>query len=237
MTEAGAPPDGRGGPHVFVADLYQPELSDEDRHHLLRVLRIRPGEAMTISDGLGCWRAARFGDIVEPIGPVVRVERPRPAITIAFALVKGQRPELATQKLTEIGVDHIVLLHAGRSVVVWETHRAERHLRRLEVVVRSAAQQSRQVHLPSLSGPVTVAEAVAAGGTAVAMAEHGGRPPDLTRSRLLVGPEGGWTDEERSLGSPLVGLGPSVLRTETAAIVGGALLGALRSGVLASHAE
>jgi len=237
VTGAGAPPDGRGGPHVVVADLDRPVLTGDQRHHLLRVLRVRPGDPMTITDGCGRWRPARFGEVVEPAGAVVEVAPGRPAITIAFALVKGQRPELVVQKLTEIGVDRIVLLHANRSVVHWEPDRAGHNLRRLEAVARSAAQQSRQVYLPDVCGPLAVADAVSAGGPEVAMAEPGGGPLNLTRPQLLIGPEGGWTDDERDLGPPLVGLGRSVLRTETAAIVGGALLGALRNGVLGSHAE
>ena len=54
---------GRGGaPHVFVDDLDAPRLSDDDRHHLGRALRLRPGDPLTLSDGRGRWRWARFGD-------------------------------------------------------------------------------------------------------------------------------------------------------------------------------
>jgi 16S rRNA (uracil1498-N3)-methyltransferase len=231
----GSLPDGRGGPHVFVADIDAPVLDEEDRHHLQRVLRVRAGDPITASDGRGRWRPARFGPEIEPAGAVVTVPAALPSIGVAVSLVKGQRPELVVQKLTEIGVDRIVLMEAGRAVVRWEEGRVERNLRRLAAVARSAAQQSRQVRIPSICGPVPVPE-VASGG-AVSMAQRGGEPLSLDRPTLLIGPEGGWTAEELALGAPLVDLGPSVLRAETAAIVGGALLAAMRSEVLASHAE
>ena len=57
---AGPVPDGRGGPHVFVADLDSPRFDEDDYHHLARVLRLRDGAPMTIGDGRGAWRLARF---------------------------------------------------------------------------------------------------------------------------------------------------------------------------------
>ena len=77
--------------------------------------------------------------------------------------------------------------------------------------------------------PVTgFAEVAARPGAA--MADRGGAPPSLARPLLLVGPEGGWDDGERAAGLPAVSLSPGVLRAETAAIVAGALLVALRAG-------
>ena len=61
------------------------------------------------------------------------------------------------------------------------------------------------------------------------------RAPSLARPVVLVGPEGGWSDDELAAGLPTVGLGPNVLRTETAAVAAGTLLVALRSGLLAPH--
>ena len=105
-------PDGRHGPHVFVADLEHVELSEADRHHL-HVLRTRDGDEITVCDGAGRWRSARFGDAVEPTGEIVTVPRATPPITIVFAPVKGDRPEWVVQKLTELGVDTIVPLPCG----------------------------------------------------------------------------------------------------------------------------
>ena len=90
--------------------------------------------------------------------------------------------------------------------------------------------QSRRAWLPVVDA-VTPFSAVAAEAGA-ALAHPGGGPPALDRPVVLVGPEGGWDERELATGLPLVGLGPSVLRAETAAVVAGALLCALRAGVV-----
>lgn len=226
----GADPDGTGGPHAFVTDLDRPVLDDADRHHLGRVLRLRPGDPLTVADGVGRWRPCRFGPELEPVGPVVSVPPPEPELTVAFAPTKGDRPEWAVQKLTELGVDHVVVLACERSVVRWDGDRAVRHLERLGAVAREAAMQCRRSRLPTLTGPVPVAELLGAEG--VARADGGGDPPTLDRPVVLVGPEGGWSEAERAVPVATVGLGPHVLRTETAAVAAGAVLAALRAGVV-----
>jgi len=222
---------GRGtGPHVFVADLDRPELDDHDRHHLAKALRLRPGDALTVCDGAGRWRPARFGSEVEPAGAVVTEAVARPAITVGLAPIKGQRPEWAVQKLTEIGVDAIWLLVADRSVVRWEGDRGAGHAERLDRVAREAAMQSRRSRLPEVRVGIPVATAMA--GPGVALADPGGAPPGLSRPVVLVGPEGGWSEAERSAAPALVGLGATVLRAETAAVAACTLLAALRHGLV-----
>jgi len=217
-------------PHVFVADVAAPVLDDEDRHHLERVLRTRVGEEVTVADGRGGWRRCAFtaGGGLEPVGEVEQRPAPMPAITVAFALTKGEKPETAVQKLTELGVDRIVPFAAARSVARWDGDRAERHVARLRKVAREAAMQSRRAQLPIVDDVVDFAAAAAIPGAC--LADAGGAPPSLDRPVVLVGPEGGWSDEERAAGLPTVGLGPFVLRAETAALTAGALLGALRAG-------
>jgi 16S rRNA (uracil1498-N3)-methyltransferase len=221
--------DGRGGPHVFADDLDHLELTEPDRHHLERVLRLRAGDALTVSDGAGSWRACRFGVELEPVGAVQHVVAPAPPITIGFALVKGERPELIVQKLTELGVDRIVPFVAERSVVRWDPDRAGRHVERLRRVSREAAMQSRRCWLPEVSATLDFDGAVRAGPSPVALAERGGDPPSLAVTTVLVGPEGGWTGNERALVTGRVALGAHVLRVETAAIAGATVLAALRS--------
>lgn len=159
-----------------------------------------------------------------------RVPRPAPAVTVAFAVVKGQRPEWAVQKLTEIGVDRIVPLLTARSVVRWPPGEAGRQVARLRRVAREAAVQSRRLWLPVIEG-VTPVAALAAEPGAV-LAHFDGDPPSLDRPVVLVGPEGGWDDAELAAAPGRVGLGPSVLRAETAAMVAGTLLCALRARVV-----
>jgi 16S rRNA (uracil1498-N3)-methyltransferase len=205
-------------------------LSADDRHHLERVLRLRLGEELTVSDGAGGWRRCRFGPALELLNGVERVPRPDPPVTVAFAVVKGQRPEWAVQKLTEIGVDRIVPVLAARSVVRWAPGEHGGQLARLRRVAREAAMQSRRVWLPVVDGVTPFAVVAAEPGAA--LAHPGGNPPSLAAPTVLVGPEGGWDDAELAAGPPLVGLGAAVLRTETAAVVAATLLCGLRAGTV-----
>ena len=112
--------DARSGPHVLVVDVDAPELAGEDRHHLERALRLRPGDPLTVGDGAGRWRPCCFGDRIEPVGGVVTVAAPSPELAVGFAVLKGGRSETIVQKLTELGVDRIAPFVAERSVVRWD---------------------------------------------------------------------------------------------------------------------
>jgi len=232
VSDQGADPDGGGGPHVFVGDLAAPHLDEADHHHLTRSRRLLQGDPLTISDGAGRWRPAQLtGDGVEPAGDVVAVARSSPLIVIAFAPVKGDRPEWAVQKLTEAGVDRILVFAASRSVVRWEGPRAARQRQRLAKVAREAAMQSRRSWLPEIGMLGGFAEAAALSGAV--LADQGGAPPTLDAHTVLIGPEGGWAPEELAHGLPTMGLGAHQLRAETAAVAAGLLLSALRAGLVA----
>ncbi len=183
---------------------------------------------MSITDGRGRWRWCRFGSGLEADGEVQTDPRPTPSLTVAFALVKGNRPELVVQKLTELGIDRITPFIAARSVVRWEPDKAERNRDRLRRVAVEAAAQSRRTWLPEIDPVVSFAEVVSRPGAAGA--ERDGGPPSLDRPVALIGPEGGWSDDERSQLPALFALGDGVLRAETAAIAAGTLLVALRAG-------
>jgi 16S rRNA (uracil1498-N3)-methyltransferase len=219
--------------HIVVADVEAPVLDPEDAHHLSSVLRLRPGEAVGATDGTGAWRLCRYrtGGALEPDGAVDREVRPRPSLTVAFAPVKGDRPEWAVQKLTEVGVDRIVLMHTDRSVVRWDERRAASHLSRLRKVARQALMQSRGCWMPEVTGMVDYA--ALAGAPGAARAARGGLPPSLNFPTVLVGPEGGWSPAEEAQGPPGVALGPAVMRSETAAVAAGVILAALRTGLVA----
>ncbi|MDQ3575404.1 MAG: 16S rRNA (uracil(1498)-N(3))-methyltransferase [Actinomycetota bacterium] len=221
--------------HVFVDDLEAPRLSQDDRHHLERVLRLRRGQAVTVADGAGGWRCCRWGRdaALEPVGEVVRSPAPSPPVTVGFALTKGERPEWVVQKLTEVGVDRIVILVAARSVVRLDEETAGRRVQRWRRVAREAAMQSRRTSLPELEGVLPLAGATAVDGAAAGavLAEPGGLALSLERP-VMVGPEGGWAPEELALGHATVDLGPNVLRAETAAVAAGVLLCSLRTGLV-----
>ena len=228
-------PDGRGGPHVFVDDVERPALSADDRHHLERVLRVRAGDPLTVCDGRGRWRPCRYGVPLESAGDVVEVPAPAPELTVAFVPVKGDRPEWVVQKLTELGVDRIVVLRSERSVVRWEGEKASRQLDRLRRVAREAAMQCRRCHLPELDGVLDIADVASRADTV--RADRGGRPLRRADTTVVVGPEGGFTDDERAQLPDSVALGDHVLRAETAAVTAGALMTALRGGMAAESTK
>ncbi|HEY8057315.1 MAG TPA: RsmE family RNA methyltransferase [Acidimicrobiales bacterium] len=220
-------PPGGVGPLVFVADVDDPELDAADRHHLQRALRLRVGDPFLVADGAGSWRPVRFGDPVEVDGDVVVDSRPDPPLTVGLTPTKGDRPEWAVQKLTELSIDHIVILRTERSIIRWEGDRVAHHLERLRRIAREAAMQSRRSWLPTVEGVHALADHPDA-----TLADSGGRPLTLGDGVVLCGPEGGWSDDERAEARDRVGLGPAVLRAETAAVTAGALLAALRHGLV-----
>jgi 16S rRNA (uracil1498-N3)-methyltransferase len=230
---------------VFVDDPAQPVLSDEDAHHLGRVLRLRDGEEVIVADGRGRWARTvwRGAGTLEPVtaapgvggdGAVQLEERTEPALTVAFAPVKGERPEWVVQKLTELGIDRIVPLRTERSVVRWTGQRGQATVEKLRRVAREAAAQCRRVWLPEVSDTVAFADLPALGGPGeVVLAQLSGDRPSLAQRVAAVGPEGGWSSDELASGLPTVGFGLSVLRAETAAVTAGALLVSLRTGTVA----
>jgi 16S rRNA (uracil1498-N3)-methyltransferase len=149
---------------------------------------------------------------------------------VAFALVKGERPELVVQKLTELGADRIVPFVAERSVVRWAPDRAARQEGRLRAIARAAAMQCRRTWLPEVAEVAAFADVAALPGAA--LADPGGAAPTLATTAVLVGPEGGWSPAEQACDLPRVRLGAYILRAETASITACALLAALRDRVV-----
>lgn len=242
---------------MLVADPEAPQLDADGVHHLGRVLRLDPGEVVVATDGRGRWTRCRYrGDgSIEVDGPVEIEARPSPALTVAFTPVKGERPEWVVQKLTELGIDRIVVLTTARSVVRWDHDRTRAALDRFRRVAAEAAAQSRRVWLPEVDGVVGLDGLERDG---MALAEPGGRPLGGHVTGIAVGPEGGWAPEELAPGRaeqqperpdrpdrpelavpvwPTVGLATHVLRAETAAIAAGVLLGAQRAGTVARHGK
>jgi 16S rRNA (uracil1498-N3)-methyltransferase len=248
-----ATPWRRAAAQVLVDDLAAPELGDDAAHHLGRVLRLRAGDEVCAADGAGGWRSCRFDgrDALEPLGDVQHQPAPAYPVTVAFALVKGDKPELVVQKLTELGVDRIVPFAARRSVVRWDAARAVKHLERMRRVAVEACAQSRRLWLPTVGWDASGAEST--GGTAstggsgalatieqlgaagAVAADAGGRPPGTDDRIIMVGPEGGWADGELDTSSgsaERIALGEHVLRAETAAITAGVVLTTLRAGLV-----
>ena len=208
--------------HVFVDSLIAPTLCDDDDHHLRRVLRLRSGSTVSLSDGAGKWVSGMLTDTaVQTLGEIHECEPPPPT-TIVCAIPKGDRPELIVQKLTEIGLSQLCFVGFERSVVRWDDDRVVRQkLLRLNKIAREAAMQSRRAWLLNLQILDTVSLIHQ---TDMCVAEPGGAELSPTCRAIVVGPEGGLTPAELGLFTTAVGLGGTILRVETAAIVAGTLL-------------
>ena len=187
-----------------------------------------------ICDGRGRWCRAWLDAEPEPSGPVFVVARP--SLAVGFALIKGDRPELVIQKPTALDIDVVAPFVARHSVVRWDDAKSARQVERHELVAREAAMQCRRTWLPTVEAVRPFGEVIAAalgapagaasdGERAVAIADMGGDPVDSEIRMVLVGPEGGWSDDERGCGARRVRLGANVLRAETAAITAGVILG------------
>ena len=222
----------------MVDSIEHPVPSEELTRHLWSARRLRPDTEISVTDGAGSWRRARIGSVGELVvdGEVHVVAAPEP-ISVAFAPVKGERPEWCVQKLTEVGVDRIVVLQTDRSVVRWTGAKAAGHLAKLQRVAAAALEQCRRAWLPTIVGPFSLDELVAgqalaggpvASGPTWVRADGTGRAFTTHDRAVLIGPEGGFSERERALVPDAVALGPHVMRAETAAMVAGAQAVALR---------
>lgn len=208
----------RSAAHVFVADLSSLALDPDDAHHLTRVLRIGPADPVSVSDGRGAWLLASLKSATALAPRTEPRHEPEPApLRVSFSPVAAAKPAAVVRQLTEVGSTAIDVLAPSRRSV----SRPRLDAARLARVAREAAMQSRRVHLPEVRVDVGLAEVLAAG---AAVADPSGAPLGAHR-HVVIGPEGGFDPDEIE-GAPLVGLGDTVLRAETAAIVAAAHLAA-----------
>ena len=185
--------------HVFVDSIDSPVLGDVDAHHLLRVLRVKSRDVVTISDGGGRWRTCSVdGDAKIEVTSEVAIEpAPKWQLKVAFSIVKGDRPEWTVQKLTEIGIDEIIVLApTTRSVVRWDAGRANKNLEKLRLVAREAAMQSRRVWLPKVSDVVALTQL-----SDVFIADPTGEVLNESHRTVAIGPEGGFTKRNDTFAS------------------------------------
>ncbi len=217
-------------------------VEGDEAHHAVAVRRMRVGEALMLTDGRG---GLAVGE-VEATGKRtldVRVTsydampEPAPSVTVVQALAKGDRGERAVELLTEIGVARIVPWAAARSVAVWKGEREAKSLAKWRSTAREAAKQSRRAWHPEVAELASTDDVVAlvvAADAAVVLHEDsdgalGSVPvPDAGAIVLVVGPEGGLTDDEVAAfveaGAHAVRLGAEVLRTSTAGVAATAAL-------------
>lgn len=216
--------------------------------HASAVRRIRSGEHLDLSDGAGAVAHCVVEDVDKnALSARVldrrHVARPTPTVTVVQALPKSDRSELAIELATEAGADAVLAWQAARCIARWDgAAKIDKGLRRWRAVARSAARQSRRPHIPDIDGVLGTPGLVervrtAAPGTVLVLHESATgsfaeRVPAQTGSlTLVVGPEGGISDDElaalTAAGAVAVRLGPTVLRTSTAAAVALGGLGVL----------
>jgi len=221
------------------------ELPEEIARHL-RVLRLRPGEALVLFDGHGGEYPARLVQqgrraLVAELGDHVALEREsRLRVTLAQGISSGERMDLTIQKAVELGVAAIQPLLAGKSVVRLEAGRAAAKVAHWRRVAIAACEQCGRNRVPAVAAPVGVAAYCASlcgEGVRILLNPEGEATlkgsvaPDTVALTLAAGPEGGFEAFEdklfRKAGFAAVRLGPRVLRTETAAPAALAALAAL----------
>ena len=225
-------------------------LSEDDLHHAASVLRLREGETVdVVAPDERVWRgrvarATKRGVWATDFTEVAVARVPR--VTLFQGVAKGEKMDAIVRQAVEIGAEEIVPVLTARSVVQLDPRKAAQRAERWRRVATAAAKQAKRTSVPAVADPVRLRDALPllAGydGAVVLWEESGGSGiseavrrcglGDDARIALFVGPEGGLGAGEvaalEAMGATTASLGPTILRTETAAIVALALaIGAL----------
>jgi 16S rRNA (uracil1498-N3)-methyltransferase len=222
------------------------KLTSEQARYLGTVLRLKPGEEVEVFDGRGARFRAWLEDSPELDAAVLRLAEPLPEgpvravdVVLAQALAKGEKMDLVVQKATELGAARIVPFASERTVVRLDAERGSGKAERWRRVAQEAARQCGRADVPMIDEPAGWDRILA-----LLRDEPGRRglllDPEESKLRLgaaargarklllAVGPEGGFSSEERERarqgGLLPVGMGPLVLRTETAGLAALAVL-------------
>lgn len=222
-------------------------LCGEEAHHLIRVLRGKPGQHILLIDGKGTEAEAEILDVMRDRVALAILGRRKAAanrmrIVVAQALLKDAYMEDLIRRWVELGMDECLPFVSERSVPILDAERSRKRLRRWETVAREAMKQSGNTIQPALHEPTGLAGLFASldpGSAKILFWEKEIRPlsreifqtaewPSIPEICVAFGPEGGFTDDEvdafRQNGFFTVSLGPRILRAVTAGIVGCALV-------------
>ncbi|MFZ7945453.1 16S rRNA (uracil(1498)-N(3))-methyltransferase [Neobacillus sp. 19] len=217
-------------------------INNEDRHHIVKVMRMQMGDQIICVDPEGKQAICRLAEITDEsvVADVVQwkdeVSELPISITIASGLPKGDKLEWIIQKGTELGAHQFLPFAASRSVVKWDEKKAAKKIERWQKIAKEAAEQSHRAFMPEIISPMSFKAMLAKSKDfdyKLAAFEEESRNGETSvfssvlkkmkkgHSLLLVfGPEGGLADEEvqllRDHGFGLCGLGPRILPTETA---------------------
>lgn len=202
--------------------------------------RSRVGDNCQLFDGRG-WSADGTITAIGPTVATVRIGPPQqtnqifPYVVVLQALIKGDRMDVCLEKLVETGADHIVLVATERSIVKVAAETSDARQQRRTAQIQAAARQCERAYVPSIIGPLSLAEAIAhvpADADKRATDPHGAPWPMHTANRketlvVAIGPEGGFSPAEyeqlRLAGFSCYSISPYVLRAETAGPVAVAL--------------
>ncbi len=203
-----------------VVDVTTPVLSKDDAHHLFKVLRADAGEEIVVTDGQGNWAFAAVGDKVITRTSEVE-EDPEPYPTELFLVpLKGDKSELAVSKLVELGVTSITPVISAQMSVKFRGEHRDKILDRWRRIAEESSGQCRRTYDIVIKDPVNVSDVP----LDVAVAEPGTTGSLRGVRAIAIGPEGGWAADEWPQNQARIGLGNTVLRGETAAIVAATLL-------------
>lgn len=208
----------------------------DEHHYLAHVRRARPGDAVELVDGVGRRAAATVARVSDDAttlraDPPEQVAAVPPHVRALVPLIKGDRMDSCIEKLVEVGVDSIVVWRAARSVVRLDDGRRSARLAKYQAVAQAAARQSGRAHVPQITGADDLAAALAGlpEGERLVLDPTSDAALDVgaaTDVTIISGPEGGLAPEEldRLAGFTSLGLGPRILRAETAPMVAVALI-------------
>jgi 16S rRNA (uracil1498-N3)-methyltransferase len=224
---------------IFVSPLATGELTvrGDEHHYLSRVRRARVGDAIEIVDGEGRRAQATIAAIGDEeselvVGEVEMIADAAPRVRVLVPPIKGDRMDTCIEKLVEVGVDEIVVWPAARAVVRLDGARRASRVEHYAALAQAAARQSGRASVPRVSAADSLAAAIAAlPATARIVLDPSadrGEWPTADDVTLISGPEGGLAPEELETlavaGFASLGLGPRVLRAETAPVVAVALV-------------
>jgi 16S rRNA (uracil1498-N3)-methyltransferase len=217
-------------------------IEGDAANHITRVLRLRPGEPLTLFDGRGGEHAAtieefRKGAVIVTVGERSAAGRESPLpLTLAQGISRGERMDWVVQKATELGVSRIVPVSTERTVVRLEARQSERKRAHWQAIAVAACEQSGRNVIPEIAAPLVLQDFLRAADARAArlLLSPAGTlgVDDLQRPAgeviVLIGPEGGLAESEQraalAAGFTAVRMGPRVLRTETAAVAALTLL-------------
>ena len=213
----------------------QVELEGSAAHHISRVLRLRAGDALILFDDTGGEYQATVVSFTRDtvhvaVGEHLAINRESPLrVTLAQGISRGERMDVVVQKATELGVWRIVPLLTERTVVRLNAAQAANRLRHWRAIAVAACEQSGRNHVPEIAAPMSLPEFLASdlpAGLRLLLNPDGGLKardlPATDTATVLIGPEGGLSDAERTAAIAAqfqgLSLGPRILRTETAAL-------------------